>query len=76
MATMLLRRLSAPAFARNSLVRQSSTLPKILKRELKLDLESGSADMPEDLAELKKVVEESMKLTVCSIFASEDDRTI
>ena len=57
-----LPQMTANLTARQTVVRQSSSLQKILKRELKHDMDSGSTEMPENLSELKKVIEETMVL--------------
>lgn len=47
--------------ARPQLVKSMSSvtsLGKVLRRELKHDLDSGSSEMPEDLAEIKSILEE------------------
>ncbi len=42
--------------------RPASNLAKILKRELKHDVDAGGKDMPEDLAELQKTILKTMTI--------------
>jgi len=52
----------AVASANFGLIRPASSLSSVLARELKHDLDAGSAQMPPDLAELKNIVTENMEL--------------
>ena len=50
------------------LARPMSTVPKVLRRELKHDLDSGSAEMPGDLVDLFAIVKEKFTIKVSTFF--------
>jgi len=50
------------------LARPASNLTKILRRELKHDLDAGGCEMTPELSDLLKIVEKKMTIEVCLLY--------